>query len=266
MKNLLNILLLSVLLIATGCSSNKGKLDSIAKDMAEAQLSGYSSNISKVEKEMKSFGKNLSDEERDECEDYWPEAMGKGFMNALNEELSNIASNIDISSYRVKSAYEKYEEKIEKVDKDYKKFTQYALTLYLGEFFNDELNGYAKAVFDAVKKNNDYDLKNADKEFVKKCEKLEEEAPKVVLSLREAYRKVLEKGFENYLEDSRKELEKVLKSGDQEKIAKWREDQIKQTEKLFSKASNDVQAAYSSTCKKIESEASATFKEKIEEQ
>ncbi len=266
MKNLLNILLLSVLLIATGCSSNKGKLDSIAKDMAEAQLSGYSSNISKVEKEMKSFGKNLSDEERDECEDYWPEAMGKGFMNALNEELSNIASNIDISSYSVKSAYEKYEEKIEKVDKDYKKFTRYALTLYLGEFYKDELNGYAKAVFDAVKKNNDYDLKDADKEFVKKCEKLEEEAPEVVSSLREAYRKVLEKEFENYLDDSRKELEKELKSGDHGKITKWLEDHQKQFEKLFSKASNDVWAAYSSAYNKMRNEVEGSIKEKIEEQ
>lgn len=266
MKKILNILLLSTLLFTMGCSSNKGKLDSFAKDMAEAQLSGYSSNISKVEKEMKEWSRELSGEESDELEQYWPDALGKGFMNALNEELSNIASKIDISSYSVKSAYEKYERKIEKVDKDYKQYTQYALTLYLGEFYKDELNGYAKAVFDAVKKNSDYDLKHADQKFVKKCEKLEEEAPEVVSSLREAYRKVLEKEFENYLDDSRKEMEKELKSGDLGKITKWLEDHQKQFEKLFSKASDDVRAAYSSAYNKMKNEVEGSIKEKIEEQ
>ena len=230
--------------------------------MVEAQIEGHSSEISKVEKEQKEWSRSLSSDDRSEMEEYYKNSLTEHFMKAFDEQLSEIGDKINSHSYSsIDRAYEKFSKKTKKIDEKYRRFANASLSLYLSKTFAKELEGYADAVLNAIKKGEKSDVQRGDKDFVRMCEKISGESSEVSNAFKKAYEDVLKKKFEEYVKDNMKEYESLCKKGDKEGAEKWLKEYNKQIDKLLSNASDEVKTAFGIVNQNIAQEAMKQIEE-----
>ena len=260
MKNLFYLLFGIVFIVSfSSCSGIQEKAKSYADDIVEAQLNGYSTQKSDANNNFKSWVAGLSDEKREQLDECWDETIATSFMNAFNEELTDIAEAIKgYSSWNVKSSYEKFEKRIIKIDEEYQESAEYSLSVFLKKYFKTDFEGYANSVFEAIKAEDKFGLERADKDFYKLCDR-HKDFPSVVSAFKYAYKDYMIKEFEDYLKETDKETEKVFKTRDEDKITNYFKDKTKQFNMLFSKAGECVKEAYYSAYESMKSKLREEF-------
>ncbi len=252
-KFFLYALMVSLMFIFASCSGLKSKANSLASKLVEAQVDGDSWKAKEAERELKAWIGDLSDDDRSEAIDLVEESLTESYMKAFDKELSDIADAIKNHYYSssLSSPYKDMYRKIDKLDKDYKRYASRSLSKYLGQAFSKELEETANAVLKGVKDQNSYDIKAADKDLVKDINKISDKVSAIGGAYEDAYKDVLEKKFYEYLEDYSSEYEDIAKSGDKKKVEKFLSDKEKEFKKIFKSASEDVNSAFGSAYTKF---------------